>query len=79
MNAFDPFSFHINYNHQQHEVTAVPLPDDEHYGTPFAFYIAIDGKPIGNISFGSNKWRADAIEDQAVADMIGSYIHTLYG
>jgi len=63
MNAFDPFSFHINYNHHQHEVTAVPLPDDDHSGTPFAFYIAIDG-PIGNISFGSNKWSADAIEDR---------------
>ncbi len=46
----------------------MPLPDDDHSGTPFAFYIAIDG-PIGNISFGSNKWSADAIEDLAVIYM----------
>ena len=47
----------------------MPLPDDDHSGTPFAFYIAKDGKPTGNISFGSNKWSADAIEDLAVIYM----------
>ena len=61
--------FILIYNHHQHEVTAVPLPDDDHSGTPFAFYIAKDGKPTGNISFGSNKWSADAIEDLAVIYM----------
>ena len=79
MNAFDPFSFHISYNHQQHEVTAVPQYDEDHAGAPSVFYIAIDGKPSGNISFGSNNWTADAIEDQTLVNMIGSYIHALCG
>jgi hypothetical protein len=76
MQKHQPFVIVFKYNDRQLSVGVMPTGKDEK--NPDGFKIILDGESCGVIRHIADHWVSDDMEDESLAELIGTCINKLY-